>query len=60
MAQWLGTLAVLPKDPGSIPDTHMAVHTRDPIPFSGSINSRYARGTEYMQSNTHIHKIKIK
>jgi hypothetical protein len=26
MAQWLRTLAVLPKDPGSIPSIHMAAH----------------------------------
>jgi hypothetical protein len=27
MAQWLRTLAVLPKDPGSILSTHMTAHS---------------------------------
>jgi hypothetical protein len=26
MAQWLRALSILPKDPGSIPSTHMAAH----------------------------------
>jgi hypothetical protein len=29
LAQWLRTLAVLPKDQGSIPSTHMAAHNRN-------------------------------
>jgi hypothetical protein len=28
MTQWLRALAVLPKDLGSVPGTHMVVHSR--------------------------------
>jgi len=30
MAQWLGKLAVVPEDPGLIPNNHMAAHKSSP------------------------------
>ncbi|CAO2645611.1 hypothetical protein LEMLEM_LOCUS27546 [Lemmus lemmus] len=35
MAQWLRALTALPKDPGSIPSTHMAAHNCLKIQFQG-------------------------
>ena len=44
MTQWLRALAVLPKDLGLIPNTHMAVHnssSRGPNGLLGSVDSAF-------------------
>ena len=49
MAQWLRTLAVLPKDPGSIPSPHMAAHNCVRVQLQLVGHSQTDRSTMYIK-----------
>jgi hypothetical protein len=56
MAQRLGELAALPKDPGSIPSTHMAAYT---VCDSSSRGSGTLTQTYMQAKHQCTHEIKI-